>query len=81
MSAISDSTKLKTLNLTIEGMACTGCAGRCRQVLLDLGGIRKVGVSYEKGEATIRYHPDSIGENGIIQRIEETGFNAEKKGK
>jgi copper chaperone CopZ len=75
----SDTTKQKKeIQLKVTGMSCTGCSNRCQRSLLDLNGIRKADVSYEKGAATIEYNPDSISEAQIIQRISEIGFKAKK---
>jgi len=39
--AIADSTQQETLNLTVEGMACSHCAGRCRLVCMYVNPYRK----------------------------------------
>ena len=79
MMQASDTTKQKKeIQLKVTGMSCTGCSNRCQRSLLDLNGIMKADVSYQKGAATIEYNPDTISEAQIIQQISEIGFKAKK---
>ncbi|PSR01404.1 MAG: hypothetical protein BRD50_08800 [Bacteroidetes bacterium SW_11_45_7] len=75
----SDTTKQKKeIQLKVTRMSCNGCSNRCQRSLLDLNGIMKADVSYQKGAATIEYNPDTISEAQIIQQISEIGFKAKK---
>lgn len=77
MNMKNDSTE-KELTFKVEGMSCTGCSRRIHSALMDTEGIEESDVSYEKGRAIVAYDPNRIGAEGIIERIEELGFEAEK---
>jgi len=65
---------MNTLDLTIDGMHCDGCATRIRSLLEKDSGIREVSVSFETGMGRIIYSPQSTDEERIVAIIERAGF-------
>ena len=63
-----------TLELTIEGMTCQGCANNIEFALSKLDGITKSEVIFEKNRATINYDKLIITENQITKHIENVGY-------
>lgn len=79
MTTTNDSTE-KELTFKVEGMSCTGCSKSIHNALMDTEGVSESDVSYEEGRAVVRFDPEKISAEGIIERIEELGFEAEKVG-
>ena len=44
---------MKSIELNVEGMHCTGCSTRLQKVLSNLDGVSKAEVSFETGIAKI----------------------------
>jgi len=63
-----------TIELTIEGMTCQGCANNIEFALSKLDGITKSEVIFEKHKATIKYDELIITENQITRHIENVGY-------
>ena len=69
---------LNTLNLTIGGMHCDGCAERIHSLLKDEPGVRDISVSFETGNGRITFNPQATGKGRIVAIIERAGFTVEK---
>ena len=44
---------MKEIKLNVEGMVCTGCENRVKNVLSDIEGIEKVEANHENGTVYI----------------------------
>lgn len=69
---------MKSLNLKITGMHCTGCSKRLEKVLNNLDGVQNAKVSFEEGKAEIEYEENKIGFDEIKEAIEDADFEVEQ---
>lgn len=67
---------MKNIELTIEGMHCTGCTTRIEKILGNIEGITKKQVSLEEKKATIEYDEKKVTLELIKKEIEDAGFKA-----
>jgi len=66
---------MSRIELTINGMTCTGCSSRLQRVLDTTDGIRSASVSLEKKQANIEYDAAEIGPDAIQSVITDAGFS------
>lgn len=64
----------RTLELSVNGMHCTGCENTIVKAVASLPGIAQVEASYEKARAVIRYDDTTASEAGIIAAIVAAGY-------
>lgn len=64
----------RTVTLRISGMTCEGCAVTIKQALTDTNGVLEARVSYEKGEAWVKYDDRKVSVRKLRQVINGTGF-------
>ena len=69
---------MKKLTLKIDGMHCDGCAERVTTLLEKEPGVREVAVSFSAGEGRITYNSHTVGQERIVEVVEQGGFGAEK---
>jgi copper chaperone CopZ len=72
----------KTSTIRVEGMHCKMCAASVTKALKATAGVEDVQVSYDKGEAVIKYDDEKVTEAKLRDVINGTGFKAveEKSG-
>lgn len=56
----------------VDNIKCGGCAGRIRQQLLTLAGVRDVQVDVEQG--VVRVEADDDQESAILARLNRLGY-------
>lgn len=66
-----------SIDITVEGMTCNGCAGKVRNALESVPGIASADVDHASGRVSV--HPDgSVAtddlEFDIDEAIEQTGY-------
>lgn len=66
----------KTAYVTIRGMTCTGCEQHVKQEISKVKGISEVTVSYEKGNATVKYDEKKTSLAEIKKAVNSTGYKA-----
>lgn len=62
--------------IKIEGMHCDGCASRVKSLLEKEPGVREADVSYQAGEARVKYNEHSVGAERLRELIEQAGYMA-----
>jgi copper chaperone CopZ len=67
-----------TIDLSIEGMTCTGCENTISSNLEKLPGIKSVTASHTKGNAIIEYEPDKVDTLRIKETVDGLGYKAVK---
>lgn len=67
--------------LPVVGMTCTGCEGHVNHAVSELPGIEEVKASYENGQAVVRFDPNQVNENQIVEAINKTGYTVKKQDK
>ncbi|MCC6621288.1 MAG: heavy-metal-associated domain-containing protein [Deltaproteobacteria bacterium] len=64
--------------LTVEGMSCGSCANSIRNALLALAGVYEAEVSFEAGQATVRYDAKTVKVESISGAIDKAGYKVAK---
>ena len=80
LGAVSVSADTKTVTIKVEGMHCGGCASSVTKALKATEGVEDVQVSFEKGEAVVKYDDQKVTVAKLREVIKGTGFKvAEEK--
>ena len=81
LGVLSVSAAVKTTTIRVTGMTWAGCASSVEQALKKAPGVIEASVSFEKGEAVIKYDDRKITIVQLRRVINNTGFKAiEEKG-
>ena len=67
---------METKTIKIEGMHCDGCANRVKGLLEKEQGVREAEVSFQAGEARIKYNEHSVTPDRLREVIERAGYAA-----
>lgn len=71
---------MKSLEVKIEGMHCTGCAGTIQALLKHEPGVKSVNVSFDRGTASVFYDPEGTDPERLKKAIEKAGYRASGSG-
>jgi len=63
------------IELTINGMTCTGCSTRLQRILQASDGIRTASVTLDTQQASIEYDAAQIDRETIHSIITDAGFS------
>lgn len=75
----ADTKQLQTIQLSVEGMSCQGCANNIMLSLSQTDGIAKDTVVFATKTATVIFSPDKISSRQIIATVDNLGFTAKTK--
>ena len=75
---VSQTSEVQKIEFTIEGMTCTGCELEVKTEINKLKGIVEVIVSYEKGNAIVKFDNKQTTIEEITTAINATGYKAIK---
>src|SRR3989338_1046240 len=64
------------INLSVEGMTCSGCGDRINNGLASLHGILECDAKFLSASLSARYDPAALTPESIIARVAELGFTA-----
>jgi P-type Cu+ transporter len=67
--------KEERLELPIEGMTCSSCAGRVEKSLNKLDGVEAT-VNFATERATVEFDPERVGPEQLLGAVEEVGYSA-----
>jgi mercuric transport protein len=76
LASMSASAASKTVTIKVEGMHCGGCSSSVTKALKATEGVEDVQVSFEKGEAIIKYDDQKVTVAKLREVINGTGFKA-----
>lgn len=62
------------VKLSVNGMACQGCADSLGRLFSEEPGISVASVSYEDEAATIDFDPNRVSEARLAEIVEAAGF-------
>ena len=62
------------IDLPITGMTCAACARRIEVKLNKTPGVRRAGVNFATGRATVEYDPGATGAGALKQVVEDVGY-------
>jgi Cu+-exporting ATPase len=65
----------KKITLPITGMTCANCAANIERGVKRLDGVAEVNVNFASEKATIRFDPDKLELNDLVEKIVASGFN------
>ena len=69
----------KFVTLSVSGMTCAGCATGVEKALQKVGGVQKIEVNYDKGEAMVTYDDAMTGIEALTKATERPGFASNVK--
>ena len=64
----------RTVTIRVGGMTCEGCAVAIEKALKETDGVLEARVSYEKGEAWVKYDDRKVSLRKLREVIKGTGF-------
>jgi len=67
-----------TIDLTIEGMTCTGCENTICSNLEKLPGVKSVTASHTGGNAIIEFEPGKVDTIKMKETVDGLGYKAVK---
>ena len=76
LGTIGVSAATKTVTIRVEGMHCGGCSSSVAKALKATEGVEDAQVSFEKGEAVIKYDDQKVTIAKLREVINNTGFKA-----
>lgn len=65
---------MKTVDLTIQGMHCEGCARTIEALLTSEPGVKVATVSYGNGSARVLYDQATIDLPRLVKAVERAGY-------
>jgi Cu+-exporting ATPase len=75
MSESVKSTQEERLELPIEGMTCSSCAGRVEKSLNELEGVEAT-VNFATERATVSFDPARVAPEDLVGAVEDVGYAA-----
>lgn len=69
---------VKTIEIKVDGLSCSGCEERASSTLQGVKGTRKVKVSKANNSATVTYEVKSTSPTKIVAALKKAGFPARK---
>ena len=75
---ITQISNIQKAEFTIKGMSCTGCEHHVKTEISKLKGIVEVVVSYEKGNAIVKFDNKQTNIEEITKAINSTGYKSLK---
>jgi Cu+-exporting ATPase len=67
---------LAQIGFKVSGMTCEMCAVSVRTALLKLSGVAEAKVDVAGAAAYVRYDPDRVKPDQLIEAVNATGFKA-----
>lgn len=69
----------RTTTIYVAGMTCGGCAISIEQVLKNTEGVEDVSVSFERGQAVVKYNDRKLTALKLRAVVKSIGFRASAK--
>lgn len=66
---------MKTLTLSVGGMTCGGCANSIKKSVGELSGVSSVDVDLSSNQVAVIYDDNQLGQDAIVEAIEDAGFD------
>jgi mercuric transport protein len=76
LATLGVSAASKMVTIKVEGMHCGGCASSVTKALKATEGVEDVQVSFEKGEAVVKFDDQKVTVAKLREVINSTGFKA-----
>jgi len=72
-------TDYELMELTVNGMTCTGCENTIKNGLKQIDGIAEVNASHETHKVSIKVEKDKLSREDIAKQIEAIGYHVEEE--
>lgn len=72
--ALKGKGNMKSVDLTVEGMHCEGCAKTVEALLKSEPGVKSATISYAKGLARVVFDPQSVDLSALVKAVERAGY-------
>ena len=66
----------RAVTIRVEGMHCGGCASSVEKKLKATPGVEEARVSFEKGEAWVKFDDSKVSEAQLREAINSIGYKA-----
>ena len=66
--------EMKSVDLTIQGMHCDGCAKTVEALLKSEPGVKTATISYAKGLARVVFDPATVDLSALVKAVERAGY-------
>ncbi|RDX95775.1 putative copper-transporting ATPase HMA5, partial [Mucuna pruriens] len=76
MQEESNDRSIEICRIHVGGMTCTSCSSTIESALQSLHGVHKARVALATEEAEVRYDPNILTHNHLMEAIRDTGFEA-----
>ena len=77
--SVMSSAATRTTIIYVTGMTCGGCAISIEQVLNNTEGVEDVRVSFERGQAVVKYDDRKVTASKLRAVVKSIGFHASSK--
>lgn len=77
-NSVVTTSEIQKVEFTVKGMTCTGCEHHVKTEIQKLKGIVEVLVSYEKGNAIVKFENGKTNVEEIEKAINSTGYKVVK---
>lgn len=77
--ATTSSENIKTIELNVSGMTCTGCENTIESALTGLEGVVSAEASHTKSIATISFDSTKVDDKLLSQTINNIGYHVVEK--
>ncbi len=71
---VTENVKVAALELSIQGMTCTGCEQTIQTGLASLQGVRQVKANFKSGKAYVEILPGIVDTSRIRESITKSGY-------
>ena len=68
----------ENIDVPITGMTCANCAANIERGLKKLKGVQTASVNFASEKANVRFDPDQVSINDVIDKIQNTGYGVVK---
>ena len=71
---------MQSIELSVTGMTCVGCAQSIKRTLDSTAGIESSQLSFPSGRLAVTFDPARIESRAIVDEIRQSGFDAQFAG-
>jgi Cu+-exporting ATPase len=67
----------RTVTIPVSGMTCAGCQAHVQKALSQTPGVEEAAVNLMTSNATIRFDPDVVSPDRLVEAVRSTGYGAD----
>src|SRR4051812_30411865 len=69
--------RAESIRIPISGMTCAACSARVQRALEKQAGVADANVNLMMKTATVRYDPQTVTPDQLVETVRETGYGAQ----